>query len=982
VNYNDRSDANFLLTKPEITLISPHGGETWGRGTSHTIQWASKGLDGKNAKIELQRWTGTAWEKAVDVTYTPVPIVAGSYQWDITTYEPVPGQYRVRIYWVEDPSVEDISPNTISIVDPSITVTSPNGGENYAINTTHSINWNAPGLIGTNVRISLMRWTGTTYQFDRCIIESTPATVGSDTSTSGSFDWEITQAIPEGQYKIAVTSTMYYPYPHWFDESDGPFTVFQRKIIMLTPNGGESWAPGDRHLIAWSETCGGYFNITLWKWTGSTSVYDSPIASPVGGTSWYWTPPPTQAAGQYTIRIQSTVFPEVVNESRSPFTITPAAIQVISPNGGEVWEAGTTHTVSWTAAGLSDANLSVKLYRWVPSIGDVLDTTFIDSASAVSGSYTWALPSTQQQADYRVIVQAVGKTYSDDSDAFFSITPPGGPMVTGLSPSTVTAGGPAFTLTVTGVHFAPTSIVRWNGADRTTTYVSPTTLTATILASDIVLQGSGQVTVYNPSTEQTSNVRVVTVSQPAVYPVPLITSINPTTKPVGSAEFLLSVYGENFTPYCSVRWNGSDRQTLAPPDYSPTFRWAVIPASDLVSAGTATITVFNPGPGGGTSNGVTFTIEAPPNPAPTITSISPSYKTPGGAAFTLTVTGTNYMTSSKVRWNGTDRPTTYISATQMTAAIPETDIAAPGSATVTVFNPMPGGGTSNGITFTITNGVLPDLEDEGPTYSSFTPIPVKATDTWTASSRIRNLGTETTQSFEVAYWLSTDQTISWDDYLIGWYIAPSGIPAGGTIDATTSWQLTANVPPGTYYLGIWVDDLNQVAESNEANNIALDDQMVTVIYATPTIWSLTPSSKTAGDGAFTLIVKGMNLYQESKVRWNGADRPTTYVSPIQLTAAIPASDVATAGTATVTVFNPTPGGGASNGVTFTITSPTVRGDLTGDGVVTWPDVVQCAYMSWELVPADPAADFDGQNGVDWNDVVRLAYYQWGLSTEL
>jgi len=50
------------------------------------------------------------------------------------------------------------------------------------------------------------------------------------------------------------------------------------------------------------------------------------------------------------------------------------------------------------------------------------------------------------------------------------------------------------------------------------------------------------------------------------------------------------------------------------------------------------------------------------------------------------------------------------------------------------------------------------------------------------------------------------------------------------------------------------------------------------------------------------------------VRWNGADRATTYVSPTQLTAVIPATDVATAGSARVTVFNPPPGGGTSNEV--------------------------------------------------------------------
>jgi 6-phosphogluconolactonase len=65
------------------------------------------------------------------------------------------------------------------------------------------------------------------------------------------------------------------------------------------------------------------------------------------------------------------------------------------------------------------------------------------------------------------------------------------------------------------------------------------------------------------------------------------------------------------------------------------------------------------------------------------------------------------------------------------------------------------------------------------------------------------------------------------------------------------------------------------------------------------------------------------------VRWNGSDRPTTYqpTSPTgavnAVTAQISASDIAAAGTAVVTVFNPGPGGGLSNSLTFTITTGAV-----------------------------------------------------------
>ncbi|MBI1765201.1 MAG: hypothetical protein HYR56_27630 [Acidobacteria bacterium] len=92
------------------------------------------------------------------------------------------------------------------------------------------------------------------------------------------------------------------------------------------------------------------------------------------------------------------------------------------------------------------------------------------------------------------------------------------------------------------------------------------------------------------------------------------------------------------------------------------------------------------------------------NPVPTLASVSPNSTTAGNAAFTLAVTGTNFVNGATVRWNGADRPTTFGSATQLTAAIPATDVAAAGTAQVTVFNPAPGGGVSSAVPFTI-NGL-------------------------------------------------------------------------------------------------------------------------------------------------------------------------------------------------------------------------------------------------------------------------------------
>ena len=73
------------------------------------------------------------------------------------------------------------------------------------------------------------------------------------------------------------------------------------------------------------------------------------------------------------------------------------------------------------------------------------------------------------------------------------------PFISGISPVSASPGGSQFTLTVTGAGFVSGSIVDWNGAALSTTYVSATKLTATVPASDIAVNGAAWITVVNPA---------------------------------------------------------------------------------------------------------------------------------------------------------------------------------------------------------------------------------------------------------------------------------------------------------------------------------------------------------------------------------------------------------------------------------------------------------------------------------------------------
>jgi uncharacterized protein (TIGR03437 family) len=134
-----------------------------------------------------------------------------------------------------------------------------------------------------------------------------------------------------------------------------------------------------------------------------------------------------------------------------------------------------------------------------------------------------------------------------------------------------------------------------------------------------------------------------------------------------------------------------------------------------------------------------FSITVPDNPPPTLAALSPNSVMAGGPSFTLALTGSNFINSSVVRWNGGVRATTFVSGTQLLAVISAGDIAFAGAASLTVFNPAPGGGVSNALGFTIINNCTYAIAPTSQSFNSFGGAGSVSVTTgnncnWTASS--------------------------------------------------------------------------------------------------------------------------------------------------------------------------------------------------------------------------------------------------------
>lgn len=180
------------------------------------------------------------------------------------------------------------------------------------------------------------------------------------------------------------------------------------------------------------------------------------------------------------------------------------------------------------------------------------------------------------------------------------------PTITNINPQSVFAGSAAFTLSITGSNFVNGSIARWNGSDRTTTFVDASHLTTSIQAADISVAGDYVVTVYSPApTNSESNGLTFTVLP--INPVPVITVLNPASVIVGSGGITLTVTGSGFLETSKIHWN---TQELTTNFISSTELRAHVGEGFLLTPGMVEILVISPAPGGGESNIMTFIIES------------------------------------------------------------------------------------------------------------------------------------------------------------------------------------------------------------------------------------------------------------------------------------------------------------------------------------------------------------------------------------
>jgi uncharacterized protein (TIGR03437 family) len=174
------------------------------------------------------------------------------------------------------------------------------------------------------------------------------------------------------------------------------------------------------------------------------------------------------------------------------------------------------------------------------------------------------------------------------------------------------------------------------------------------------------------------------------------------------------------------------------------------------------------------------------NPAPTPEWLLPSSAAPGGPARTITVNGEGFTTTSTVLWNNSARDTTFVSETQLQAAITPADIAAAGTAQITVSNPAPGGGVSAALSFLITSTPLPVVGTNGVVDAARYGLTVAG------NTIVSIFGVNMAASTALAASVPLPTSLGGVSVLVDGVAAPLFFVAPGQINLQLPWRLLAS----------------------------------------------------------------------------------------------------------------------------------------------------------------------------------------------
>jgi len=375
-----------------IQVVTPNGGENWIVGNKYPIHWNWTG-NISSVRIDYSPDGGNNW-----ILITSSTPNDGDYLWTIPNN--ISSNCLVKISSTSNPSIYDISDGSFSIIRPSINVKKPNGGEILKIGEYYPIHWNWTGGF-SNVKIEYSIDGGASWN-----------TIISSTANDGEHVWQIPNT-PSNNCLIKITNTTD---PECFDISNNPFTIAQNTITVLQPNGGENYVIGQIYPIYW-DWSGSFSNVKIEYSIDGGNTWNLVVASTQNDGSHVWTIPNTPS-NMCRIKITNTADPNCYDISDQNFTILQTGIEVITPNGGEIYTVGDPCPIHWNWFG-TISNVKIEY-----SIDGGITWNLIASSVQNEGCYIWTIPNFPTNECRIKITNAIDPNSFDISDANFTIKRP------------------------------------------------------------------------------------------------------------------------------------------------------------------------------------------------------------------------------------------------------------------------------------------------------------------------------------------------------------------------------------------------------------------------------------------------------------------------------------------------------------------------------------------------------------------------------
>ncbi|MEM6642511.1 MAG: T9SS type A sorting domain-containing protein [Bacteroidota bacterium] len=302
-----------------ITIFTPNGGEELTEGVAFDVTWEYDGFpDTDLIEIRLSLDGGVTFPFFLaDGTFATFP--TNTFSWTPTMSQVSTNASIQVINTTQTICDESDGIFTINAASsPSITIFTPNGGEELTEGVAFDVTWEYDGFPDTDlIEIRLSLDGGATFPF--FLADGTFATFPTNT-----FSWTPTMSQVSTNASIQVINTT----QTISDESDGIFTISpatQPLITILTPNGGEEITVGEEYEITWTSE-----NVTLtdfleirWSTNGGdsfTTIDDGTFESRNG--SYTWTVP--DVAGENNrIQIVNTTL-SISDQSDANFSIVSA----------------------------------------------------------------------------------------------------------------------------------------------------------------------------------------------------------------------------------------------------------------------------------------------------------------------------------------------------------------------------------------------------------------------------------------------------------------------------------------------------------------------------------------------------------------------------------------------------------------------------------------------------------------------------------